>query len=210
MTDNRLNLSMKWLFLFFVTILCGCSIHFDNFTIHKNWSTPVSKVPANLVVIANENLCSFTVTEKRSGDKLIFHVGQTICENAQDVFSLAFRRVQVVRNSNDVVEKNADFMVYMKIIDASVVSRSGIPVAIDSVVNLEWTLTDMDGKLLYVNTVNGVGQDVRTFGTLPTRQQASMEMCLNDLMRKLYEDMLTPAVRQIANSLSRTGGTTRP
>jgi hypothetical protein len=79
-----------------------------------------------------------------------------------------------------------------------------MPVVIDSVVVLEWSITSPDGRVLYANTLKGIGRDARTFGGAKSRLRASMERCLNDLTQKLYEDLFaSPVVRGIPDAINR-------
>lgn len=199
MIQNKLNILIALLMVLFISLLVGCTTHFTNFTVNKSWIQPKAKLPINLAVIANEELCSYTVSEEEDGHTSIYHVGATICENIQNIFSLAFQSAQVMRDANSPAVKNADAIAYLKIIDASLVTRRSQMSAVDSIVVLEWTITNRDGKILYANTLKGVGKDDRLFSR---RDQESMGMCLNDLLQKLNDDMLTQSVSETANLLS--------
>jgi hypothetical protein len=186
-------------------LAAGCTMHLEKFD--TDWSQPTNaeKIPVALALVLDSDVCEFEVSEKRQGNKRIFHIGPTICENARALFSLAFDRVVNVHNTGEVVATTTDAVAHLKIIEASVVSRSGLPVVIDSIVVLEWSITDMDGRILYANTLKGMGQDARTFGGAKSRLRASMESCLSDLMQKLYEDLsASPAVRRIPKVLKST------
>jgi hypothetical protein len=200
--NRKLNAAMKWLWICLILLMTGCTTHYDKFEVQKSWSPPATRLPLTVAVVADKELCSYTIEEKASGDTRLHYVGATICENIPDVFTSAFERAQVVQTATDPAVKNADAIVNLKIKNGSVAGRTAfMKLNVVSVVVMEWTITGRDGKLLYANTLTGNGNDARTFGVMGPRLMASMGMCLSDLMKKLYDDMLSPPVQQVAKAL---------
>lgn len=190
MMSSRQKAGISCLIVLVFILVGGCTTHLNKFDIKGPQPEPADKIPIAITLIMDNDMCQFKVLEKRQGNKRFFHIGQDICENVQNLFSHNFASVEILHSASEADTKKSDATAHMKIIEASVVTRSRIPLVIDSVVVLEWSVTNQNGKILYTNTLKGIGQDVRTFGGIKTRLKASMQRCLNDLMQKFYEDML--------------------
>ena len=183
-------------FIFFA----GCTAHLKDFDITSPKTVDEKKIPVAMALIFDDDACQFTISEKRQGNKRIFHVGPTICDNVNKLMTLIFENVVIVDNADEAATIKADTIARIKIVEGSVVTRSRMPLTIDSLVVLELSITNLDGRILYANTIKGVGQDARTFGGATSRLQASMQRCLNNLMQNLYEEIVTsPTVRNISD-----------
>ena len=113
-----------------------------------------------------------------------------------------FSNVDVAENG--VFKKTVDVIIKPKISNVTVFYRTGvIPAKVDSVILLEWNITDRDGNILYTNTTQGDGVDQRTYGMADVRYRASMQMALDDLFHKSYREMLaSPELRHVADKVS--------
>lgn len=200
MRRKILTTTYCYMFLLIFLLFAGCTSHLKNFDITSPQNADEKKIPVVMALIVDDDTCQFTVSEKRQGNNRIFHIGPTICDNVSKLLPLVFEKVIIVNNADEAAAKKADTIARIRIIEASVVTRRRIPLTIDSLVVLELSVTDLDGRILYADTVKGAGQDARTFGGITPRLRASMQRCLNDLMQHLYEAIRTfPALQNISD-----------
>lgn len=203
MRNNILLTSGNLLLLLVIVLFAGCTTHLKNFNMNVPQTVDGKKLPVVMALIFDDNTCQFKVVEKRQGNKRIFHIGPTICDNVSNLLPLVFENVVTVHNEDEASTVKADAIVKIEIIDASVVTRTRMPLTIDSLIVLEMSITNLNGRMVYTNTIKGLGQDARTFGGATQRLQASMQRCLDDLMQKLYEDIRTsPIIRNISDYIS--------
>jgi len=197
MTTNR---NLLVVFLFFVT---GCTTSY-NFSVSLGNVTPLTeKIPISVAIVLSSDFCSYSYSSTHQGNTNIFYIGKTFCDYSETMAQQIFSRVTVFSNKKEPIEQNVDAIITPKIVDSSVFYRTGaIPVKVNSIIVIEWTVTDKRGEILHIAAIEGNGLDERTFGGATVRYQNSMQKALDDLFNKTYSEFVSSTqIRQFATNL---------
>ena len=93
---------------------------------------------------------------------------------------------------------NIDLIIAPKLVDLSFFWHPGFPVTVKTVIITEWQITDPNGELVAVKSIQGNGLDNRTFGFINARIQQSYQAAFDDLFNKLYTYLASsPEIKQL-------------
>jgi hypothetical protein len=186
------------------TVLAGCLTSQYNFIVKPpNADSTSKKINLSAGLQFSSEFCTYTHTSVHQGGKNIFKLGPTLCSYAKNVARDVFTSVAVAENG--VFKSNVDVIIKPKISNVTVFYRTGvIPAKVESVILLEWNITDRNGNILYSTTVQGDGIDQRKYGLADVRYQTSMQNALDDLFNKSYREMFaSPELRHTADKIKK-------
>ena len=162
-------------------------------TVHKDFKpaslapTAQQQIPGKTVVVVPDALCSLYYD---NGNLTEFELGPVVCLNVRHAAQLALPGARFYRSADDIRPGEADFIgsVQPRRVLTAFDNRE-IPARVFAYVNVTWQFRALDGARQYRATIFGDGLDVRTFGRADIRYATSMQRCMDDLAKNLYQEM---------------------
>ena len=187
-------------------VLAGCVTSQFNFVVKPLSTEPGSnKINLSAGLQLSPELCTYSHTSVHQGGENHFQLGHSLCGYAKSVVRDSFASMTVAENG--AFTAPVDVIIKPKVTNVTVFYRTGvIPAKVESVILMEWNITDRTGSILYTNTVQGDGIDQRKYGMADVRYQASMQNALDDLFNKSYREILaSPELRHVADKIRKGG-----
>jgi hypothetical protein len=171
-----------------VFLLSSCGTPEHRFRKFSPAPDSVERIPMTLALVLPPSVCSYAhpVGDIRPS---VFHVGETICRNIKEAANLNFKTVKLFGKTDAARTEDADALLVIEMIGVKHYQQRKVPLVIGYQTLIEWSFTTKDGKSRYVQKLTGNGEDERTFGYVHPRHRDSLQRCLDDLGRKVYEEM---------------------
>lgn len=180
-------------FLLFGVWGCGHVVVPTAYDITKSASTP--KIPVRAALYLTVQFKTAHFLGNRNGRDLSIAIGDAMTSGAERSMREIFEDVETVESvSSDLAAQSVTVIVTPEIVDLD--NRlTGFPPASkwDSRIGCKWTITRIDGKVLYMNTVVGEGQykAFTTAFTFNNRLGKSMIPAVQDHYSKLVAHLLS-------------------
>ncbi len=187
--------------IFLVCLLAGCT------TVYKaptntsvNYPT-TNKIPLSVELRLTDELRAAQWVRESMGSTFVMPLGGVLSDHAKSMSRRLFAKVTVTeKNVPDSAPVGGDAALSVKPV---AIERSiGATAFGDSVltVALEWTLTDSNGQLVWVDTIKGQG--VRNSGNVFTHKSNASNQ-IEDMVKDLFEKSYTaisnsPEIRSLA------------
>ncbi len=171
-----------------IFLLFGCGTPEHSFLRYSPTEGPETKVPMTLALVLPPSVCSYahSVGDIRPS---VFYVGEAICRNIEAAARLNFQEVKVLAKAENAYAEDTDALLEIEMIDLKNYIQHQIPLLVEYRVYIEWSFSTKNGKSRYVTQLTGNGEDQRTFGYVHPRHRDSLQRCVDDLGRKVYEEM---------------------
>ena len=180
-------------------VIAGCT------TVHKDFAPfypaqeTADKVEAKAAIVLPDELCSLYYKPR---DFQEFLLGPIVCDNARNAARAAFTEPSFFSDENRAEMSKADIIGILRPGRVWLHGIRKIPATVIANADLSWEARSPDGKRLYGASVRGSGADQRTFGGAGVRYQSSMQKCMDDLTRNLFNQMVSAKNRGAENAIA--------
>jgi hypothetical protein len=158
------------------------------------------KIPLSVVLQVTDELRDAKSVRKEGRNVFIMPLGGNLAVNAELLAQALFTTVQVGNNGTVDLAGAADPILTPKFI-SSVRIISGFPVEFEYkiAVVLEWTLTDADGNIIWLDTIIGEGRLTDYVANSAEMTRLLLEAMFSDLFHKSYQALSSsPEIRKFA------------
>ncbi len=188
--------------VFLVGLLVGCtSVYKAPANISVNYPTS-NQIPLSVELRLTDELRAAQWIRKSMGDTFVMPLGAVLSDQAEAMSRRLFSKVTVTKNNvpdSAPVDGDAALSIKPVAIERSL-GATAFGKSILTVI-LEWTLTDSNGQLVWVDTIKGQG--VKNSGNLFTHKSnasAQIEAMVEDLFEKSYQAISSsPEIRSFAS-----------
>jgi len=180
--------------VFFGLILLnfGCTRNFIFEVPSSAQANHSNKIPSAVALFLSSDYCDYSYKTTANGETWIFNLGPTLCDYSKTIIQQAFTRSLVVMEKNNIDKDKIDLIITPKVVDTSVYFRPGIPAKAISMIVVEWVIVDKNGEIVYMTSNEGNGLYAKVFGARHTTYlQESVQMALNDLFNKSYNEFIS-------------------
>jgi hypothetical protein len=180
-------------------VITGCT------TVHKDFAPfypaqeTADKIEAKAAIVLPDELCSLYYKPR---DFQEFLLGPIVCDNARNAARAAFTEPSFFSNENQAEMSKADIIGILRPGRVWLYGIRKIPATVIANAYLSWEARSPDGQRLYGASVRGSGADQRTFGGAGVRYQSSMQKCMDDLTRNLFNQMVSAKNRGTENAIA--------
>ncbi len=154
---------------------------------------------ATLKLVLPTAYCDYVwIKDNGLGDTFKMPLGKNLCFNAESMFKKAFTKVITTHDNSTIVTNDADMAVEAKLISFDFAFGMTVFHEAKQVINVEWTMTDPGGNIIWVDTIQGVGT-ASTGGIISYKNDAKKNAykLTTDLYKKTYEAIIES--REIQN-----------
>lgn len=159
-----------------------------------DYLSPDNRYDLSVALVQNTEFKS--TTYQREGFIYILEIGPQLSKNTYELASLLFTEVTVVE-SKKAIDGGIDAYLTPRVVDIERAEGGKRGDATRTTLVLEWKLEDADEKLVWIETVKGVG-----IGTVPpdyADDEKAIETLLSQLFDQSYKEMLTsPEIEKFA------------
>lgn len=188
--------------IFLVGLLAGCtSVYKAPANISVNYLA-AEKIPLSVELRLTDELRAAQWVRKSMGSTFVMPLGVVLSDHAEAMSRRLFSKVTVTKNNvpdSAPVDSDAVLSIKPVAIERSL-GATAFGKSILTVI-LEWTLTDSNGQLVWVDTIKGQG--VKNSGNVFTHKSnasAQIEAMIKDLFEKSYQAISnSPEIRSLAS-----------
>lgn len=188
--------------IFLVCLVAGCTISYEAPANISVVYPTADKIPLSIELRLTDELRAAQWYRKTSlGDKFVMPLGAVLSDHAETMSRQLFSKVTVTKG-NVPASAPVDGDAVLLVTPVAVERSLGATAFGDSILTviLEWTLTDSNGQLIWVDTVKGQG--VRKSGNIFTHKSKAsdqIEAMVLDLFEKSYQEISSsPEIRSFA------------
>lgn len=165
-------------------MLIGCvfPVKLDDFKIEQ---PAKSKIPLRVGLYLSPKVCNYV----HVAGNFRISLGEGVCSNARGVLRNVFNEVILLdEKESDLAKHGIKAVVSPEIIETEIIEGAFGPHG-DFLLTCKWTITSADGKILYMDTVKGIGSDSSFLGS--TRFSRNASITVKDHYQKLISHMLS-------------------
>lgn len=178
MNSNQKKSSAIILSLFLIVLLSfGCVSVVRDFSI-KKLSSPKAPLKVGLYMDA----------KFRNSTIFILKIGEGLSNGTERALNEIFNEVVIIDTESDISKQDVKAIIYPEIVGVESPNAGGFWTMAEYWFICKWTVVDADGKILYANTIKGIGKD-RSFAGA-TRLKKGVIRAVEDHYQKLMTDML--------------------
>ncbi|MBU0647689.1 hypothetical protein KJ855_00745 [Patescibacteria group bacterium] len=148
-----LSLGMIIIFLLFLSACGRFGGRYKITTKSMNEFSSNKKIPINVKLVLDSELCNYVYISKRQGAKRVYELGEALCSNTENLFKTLFKNAYVVSGKPDNAQDHVDVIVTPKVIDTSVLVRPGAPPNFEATLVYECAMEDTNGRVIFLRTV---------------------------------------------------------
>jgi hypothetical protein len=167
------------------------------------------KIPLMVALRLTDELRAAKSGRRQMGDEefTVIPLGENLALNAESLARASFKAVQVVHNNGTNVGGSVDAILTPRFV-SSVRVLSTFPVEFEHkiAVVLEWVLTDLDGNIIWLDTITGQGRitDYKAFDFAGNAGRL-LESLFSDRFYRAYDSLLSsPEIRKFAESKTKS------
>lgn len=193
---------LRILSIFCVLLVSGCSYTYDPPQLTVRYYPEAQKIDLSVELLLTNEFQNAQWADRG----FILPLGEALSRNAEAMSRAVFASVVVTRAETSSKARNSDAILTPNMVSAQrTVGATAFSEQITTIL-LEWTLTDPDGKLIWVDTVQGDG--IGLSGNVFTHEAKTQEQAELALTR-LFQNSATaisssPEIRSYART--RRGG----
>jgi hypothetical protein len=180
-------------------VIAGCTTVHKDFTPFYPAQESMDKIEAKVAIVLPDELCSLYYKPR---DFQEFLLGPTVCDNARNAARAAFTEPSFFSDENLAKMSKADIIGTLRPGKVWLYGIKKIPATVIANAYLSWETRSPDGKRLYGASVRGSGADQRTFGGAGVRYHSSMQKCMDDLTKNLFNQMVSAKNRGAKNAIA--------
>ncbi len=174
--------------LIILILLFGCT-HMQVQPLHTigDYQTP-SKYDLKTELYLTEELRNAKYERSAAGDTWIIPLGENLTHNSEVLVRSLFSDVSVTNGEVGQQHKEVDIIITPRLV--SVDQSVGVWKWSDNTltISLEWSINDVNGNSLWIDTVKGNGKNEGgNVFTHTTRTEERVKMALEDLFKRSYE-----------------------
>ncbi len=196
MSSNNMKICCLSCGIVFMISLAGCYLP------HKITAKPFEellgkeKIPLHVELLLPPDFYDYKFTRQRGLDWHVFKLGKAFCDGSKMLAEAAFTKVSVTSGTAIPPGDRID----AKLIPNLVSVNHFMPMTIfeiqEAVIIFEWKLVDINGKMIWIDTIQGKGR--KQLGSL-WHNRATMQMAVDDLFfNSLNSIMSSQEVRRYA------------
>jgi hypothetical protein len=160
-----------------------------------NWPAH-EKVAAPITLRLTSALQEYKFDKEMLGDHFVYPLGNALAIDAQAMANEAFSKVTVAKDA----DSTSGYVLTPRVVTAELTTSAWAFEETDMTLDLEWSLTDSAGKVIWVKTVRGVGRNI--WGNIYIHEAEATKRS-GKLLHNLFETSLVTIttareVRQLA------------
>lgn len=199
-SKNNLKICPLLCIIIIMTSLTGCG-----FT-HKISAKPFEelsskeKIPLHVELLLSPDFCDYKFTRQRGLDWHVFPLGEAFCNGSKILANAAFTEVSVASGEAIPSGNRIDAKLIPKLVSVNHFMPMVAWQIQEAVIIIEWKLVDINGKMIWVDTVQGKGRNKLGPALTGLRNnQETMQMAVDDLfLNSLNSIMSSQEVRRYA------------
>lgn len=159
-----------------------------------------NKIGLGIELRLTDEFCNYAWERKVFVDTYRLPLGSTLSENAEIVTREVFKDVVVTKGGTKALKANVVAVLMPKVTS---VERSPIMRAweiAETIIYIEWNLTNLQGEVIWVSTIKGVGRAKQgIYLNLKKQTQKQVQKAVEDLFLKTFDAMSSsPEIREFA------------
>lgn len=150
------------------------------------------KIPLHVVLLLSPDFCDYTFTRQRLGDWHVYPLGEAFCNGSKMLANAAFTEVSMTLETTIPPGHRIDAKLIPKLVSVNHFMPMWAWQIQEAVIIIEWKLVDINGKMIWVDTVQGKGRNKlgTTFTGLRNNQE-TMQMAVDDLFLKSLNSVMS-------------------
>lgn len=192
-SKNNLKICPLLCIIIIMTSLTGCG--FTHKISAKSFEELSSKekIPLHVELLLPPDFCDYKFTRQRGLDWHVFPLGEAFCNGSKILANAAFTEVSVASGEAIPSGNRIDAKLIPKLVSVNHFMPMVAWQIQEAVIIIEWKLVDINGKMIWVDTVQGKGRNklgaVSPMG--PRKVQKTMQMAVDDLFVKSLNSIIS-------------------
>lgn len=157
------------------------------------------KIPMNVKLVLDTELCNYVYISKRQGAKRVYELGEALCSNTKNLFTTLFKNAYIASGKDDNTQGHVDVIVTPKVIDTSVLVRPGAPPNFEATIVYECAMKDTNGRTIFLRTIKE-NKVIEQYGY--DGYEVVMQETVDELFAKLGTELVnSPEIKKFGKGL---------
>ncbi|MCK5270151.1 MAG: hypothetical protein KAJ46_05170 [Sedimentisphaerales bacterium] len=177
--------------MIFILCLMGCDFTPQVFKINPDQLAEyneTNKIDLMVELCLTDKFCNYT-WEPPTGLRYTLSLGSSLCSNAEILCKRVFQDVVVTNGTEDSVK--SDVILTPEVVFLAKTQPAYGFQMVEMEINVKWTLTNSKGKIIWIDTIEGIGQE-KMGGPFSfeknTRKQ--IRMAMENMFKNTYSAIL--------------------